>query len=127
MQPAHASTANRLTTKDFPSFDVRRFWREARTTWMPGARAVISLSDSSTSIAMFSKKSDARPNVFYVKLDHLWSCLYLDWTPAGFDGVRVWAKCQQCAGRNAMLYLRDGKLRCRTCLGLRYPSQQKRA
>jgi hypothetical protein len=38
-------------------------------------------------------------------------------------GRRHWIQCPGCIRRIAILYLRDGRFRCRTCHGLLYPSQ----
>lgn len=44
------------------------------------------------------------------------------WTPCG-KGWRTWLLCPSCAARRAVLYLRDGVLRCRCCWNLQYTTQ----
>ena len=38
-------------------------------------------------------------------------------------GQRHWIQCPGCSKRIAILYLQEGRLKCRTCHGLLYPSQ----
>ncbi len=57
-------------------------------------------------------------------------CLNLEWTLCQFSTWRPWFLCPdpRCGRRCAILYLeeRSGRLLCRTCLGLSYPSQRAR-
>lgn len=49
----------------------------------------------------------------------------IEWTQAGFGGVRPWFRCN-CGRRIARLYLGD-RAACRTCHGLGYWTQRRRA
>ncbi len=49
----------------------------------------------------------------------------VEWTPAGFGGVRPWFRCA-CGRRVARLYLYAGAA-CRICHGLGYWTQRRRA
>jgi hypothetical protein len=50
--------------------------------------------------------------------------LALTATPCNYGGERLWFVCPRCERRVANLYARDSPpLLCRTCAGIRYPSQ----
>ena len=52
--------------------------------------------------------------------------LRLAWTPCNYGGSRPWFLCPGCDRRAAILYVEGGRLLCRPCLGLSYPSQRRR-
>lgn len=53
--------------------------------------------------------------------------LALSWTPCHFGGSRPWLVCPGCQTRRLRLHRRDGRFRCRVCLGASYWSQRLRS
>lgn len=51
--------------------------------------------------------------------------LPIEWTPCNYGGERPWFSCPRCERRAAILYsLTGAEMRCRTCLGLTYPTRR---
>ncbi len=95
----------RTTTDELPALDVRALKREG----------VIALGDEEL--------------ILRHRRLLLVQSLALAWTPCGpHGGSRPWFVCpgERCGGRRAaILYTAaDGRLLCRVCLGLSYPSQR---
>ncbi len=93
----------RRTTQELPALDVRELFR--RGLIPPHAPGLIFKG------VRFPSGEEVR--------------LPLAWTPCLFAGERPWFVCPGCGRRAAILYFdpERGRLLCRLCLGLLYPSQ----
>lgn len=49
--------------------------------------------------------------------------VYLDYTDCNYGGQRPWFLCPICGGRNAKLFMRNGRFSCRSCHKLVYRTQ----
>jgi hypothetical protein len=102
----------RRKTTEFQTLDIRALKRQGQIT--PGQQELFVMGDE---IALGEEQ------------------LGVVWTPCGFGGFRPWFVCPGpeglgCNRRAAILYLdtrQSGRLLCRLCLDLAYPSQSLRA
>jgi hypothetical protein len=102
------------------SLDVRHFVRKGwlkngaqlNLTWSNGSSMAASIQEHSINLSYAIKGGDS---FIYP--------IYLATTDCNYGGKRTWLICPRCHGRNAKLFLRNGRFACRTCQRLRYHSQ----
>ena len=92
-------TTPRQTTDQVPALDVRSLKRNGMIT--PGQERI----------------GDGSERIPWIRLA---------WIPCNYGGSRPWFLCPGCDRRAAILYVEGGRLLCRPCLGLSYPSQRRR-
>lgn len=117
-------------TADLPSLDIRAIDRLMHGG--SGTLAIVRRSPPSNRLLLVERTDDEKIELRFQPMHSpptTWHAqsVELTHTPCHFGGLRPWFLCpghgDECIGRVALLYERDGHFRCRGCHRLRYTSQ----